>query len=345
MINKGNNMEISKKQFLEACSISSISKNSAEAIWASLEANKENSKNSVFTKLILYCGAIIVILAMTWFMGITWGLFGGGGMFFIASLYVCVLLAVGFYLQKKQDLSLPAGLLATAAVSIVPLAVYGLEEFFGFVEDTNYFYPLFLEGHNEIPMELGTFLVGLFVLRFFPFAFLTVPIIISAWLFAIDLFSWLYKNDFLRGWVSISFGLLLLAFGISIDRKTKEDFSFWCYFFGASALWLGLMEVVWDKNEWIIFIFFLINVIMMVSSILLQRTIFLVLGAIGVIVYLGHLSYEVFKDSILFPFALSGIGLLLIYLGVLYQRNYLVIERWIFNKIPSRLKKYFIQKN
>ena len=38
-------------------------------------------------------------------------------------------------------------------------------------------------------------------------------------------------------------------------------------------------------------------------------------------IYLTHLAYEFFKDSILFAFVLTLIGLSLIYLGVLFQRN------------------------
>ena len=39
---------------------------------------------------------------------------------------------------------------------------------------------------------------------------------------------------------------------------------------------------------------------------------FLVFGALGVHLYLGHLAYEVFKNSFFFPFALALLGLSLI---------------------------------
>ncbi|MCC7485613.1 MAG: hypothetical protein IT529_11580 [Burkholderiales bacterium] len=44
-------------------------------------------------------------------------------------------------------------------------------------------------------------------------------------------------------------------------------------------------------------------------------------GGLGVARYLGHLSYRVFKDSIVFPFALSAVGFAIIWLGVLWQRR------------------------
>ena len=51
-----------------------------------------------------------------------------------------------------------------------------------------------------------------------------------------------------------------------------------------------------------------------------KRTVFLVFGAIGIHIYLGHLAYEVFKDSFLFPFVIALLGLSLILITVFAQR-------------------------
>ena len=51
-----------------------------------------------------------------------------------------------------------------------------------------------------------------------------------------------------------------------------------------------------------------------------RRLTFLVFGGIGVHLYVGHLAWEVFKDSALFPFALMAVGLSLILSAVLAQR-------------------------
>jgi hypothetical protein len=76
----------------------------------------------------------------------------------------------------------------------------------------------------------------------------------------------------------------------------------------------------------------------MLLAIFLDRRAFLVFGALGVFAYLGHLSYEVFKDSMMFPFALSVLGLLIIFLGIKYQRNHVTIEAAILNFLPGGLK-------
>jgi hypothetical protein len=64
----------------------------------------------------------------------------------------------------------------------------------------------------------------------------------------------------------------------------------------------------------------------------------MVLGAFGAFLYFGHLAHEIFKDSVWFPFILSFIGLAIIYLGILYQRNIEWMESKISEKIPPWMK-------
>jgi hypothetical protein len=64
-----------------------------------------------------------------------------------------------------------------------------------------------------------------------------------------------------------------------------------------------------------------INVLLILIGAVLGRRVFAVFGGLGVAFYLGHLSWRVFKDSLVFPFALSLIGFGIIWLGVLWQRR------------------------
>jgi hypothetical protein len=56
-------------------------------------------------------------------------------------------------------------------------------------------------------------------------------------------------------------------------------------------------------------------------AVVADRRIYAVLGALGIAIYLGHLAYDVFPDTLWFSFALSRIGLMLIGLGSLYERS------------------------
>ena len=144
----------------------------------------------------------------------------------------------------------------------------------------------------------------------------------------------------LKCWISIGFGLILLAIGFMIDRKKKPDYAFWSYFFGTFSFWGGLNCLVWDKNELVLFLYFIINLLMMCLAVLLKRNILMIFGSLGVFGYFAHLAYEIFKDSIFFPFALSFIGIGLICLGILYQRNLNWIEKNIFDKLPSSIRGF-----
>jgi predicted MFS family arabinose efflux permease len=53
----------------------------------------------------------------------------------------------------------------------------------------------------------------------------------------------------------------------------------------------------------------------------LKRSVFLVFGAMGAYIYLGHLAWEVFKESVFFPFVLALLGLGLI-LGTVWGQRY-----------------------
>ena len=69
------------------------------------------------------------------------------------------------------------------------------------------------------------------------------------------------------------------------------------------------------------FIYFCINLLMIVIGATLSRRVFSVFGGLGSAGYVAHLAYEVFKDSMTFPFVLTAIGLGVIYLGIVWQRH------------------------
>ena len=69
------------------------------------------------------------------------------------------------------------------------------------------------------------------------------------------------------------------------------------------------------------FVYMLINLAMVAIGAILGRRVFAVFGGIGIACYLGHLSYKVFQDSLLFPFALTFIGLAIVAAGIWWQRN------------------------
>lgn len=83
----------------------------------------------------------------------------------------------------------------------------------------------------------------------------------------------------------------------------------------------------------------MINVIMIGIGVVLLRRVFVIFGALGVMFYLGYLSHEVFKDSLLFPLILSVMGLFIIYLGVLWQKHEHRISLQLRSCLPLALQQ------
>jgi hypothetical protein len=82
----------------------------------------------------------------------------------------------------------------------------------------------------------------------------------------------------------------------------------------------------------------LLNLFFIVVSVALRRRVFLVFGALGVNAYLVSLAWRVFQNSVFFPFALTALGLSVIWVAVKYQRNRARIDPFIDSLIPERVR-------
>lgn len=346
-------MRLEKEDFDWAAHEGIISTEQADILWEALSARyqeeSENRPRFNFANVAYYFGALIVISAMTWFISLAWENFGGAGIFFIACIYALGFSLTGKTLYFKQNLQIPGGLLFTMAVGMTPLAVYGLQRWTGFwLQGDPGVYRNFYEWikGSWFFMELGTILAGLIALRFVKFPFLTAPIAFSLWFISMDLTPLIFgENEYSykqRALVSLWFGIACLLIAYFIDLRTKRsqgDFAFWLYLFGLMSFWFSL-PFLGKGREWDWFLYGLTNLGLMILSVFLKRRVFIVFGGIGVFAYLSHLSYRVFADSALFPFALTVLGLGIIYIGVLYQRHYKNLERRLDSLIPQGFRNF-----
>lgn len=341
-------MEITEKKILEAVEKNIISPEQGERLWEFWKEGKDCSSQFRFSHLAYYLGALLVLFALGWFMHNAWQWFGGMGMFAIAVVYAGVFVMLGNYLWEK-GLSLPGGLLIVLAVAMTPLAIYGLERWMGLwpqFEPGQYhdFYQLIHRGY--VWMEIGTILSAYIAIRFFPFPFLMAPIGIALYLLSIDVAPLLLGKEYHwqdGRWISLYFGAAMIISSLYIDlrcqRLRKEDYAFWGYLFGTASFWGGL-TLMESGNEWSKFGYCIVNLLLLLFGVLIQRKVFLVFGTIGVSGYIGHLTYQLFKDSILFPFSLTLIGLLTIYGGIVYSRKQDAVEGWIRNRMPGWIQRF-----
>jgi hypothetical protein len=341
-------MKISQNDLRRAAETSGLSTEQADALWRSLQsvASEDAKPKFDLTNVAYYFGALIVIGAMGWFMNRAWEGLGGLGIATVAICYAAVFVLVGRVLWNKPNLRVPGGLLVTMAVCMVPLATYGVERWSGFWPDQDpgayaNFHPL-ING-SWIFMEVATVIAGFVALRFWRFPFLTAPIAYALWFMSMDLADLMVQqrlewNE--KAMISAAFGAAMIIAAYVADLKGKGmDFAFWGYLFGLLSFWGGLTAME-SHSEFGKFVYCLINLALILCAVLLRRPVFLIFGALGVCGYLGHLAYQVFKDSIFFPVVLSLIGLAIIYLGVQYQRNRAAIESRVRSRMSPRLRSF-----
>jgi hypothetical protein len=294
------------------------------------------------TNVAYYFGGFLVIGAMTFFMGEGWATLGQGFVLAMAVLYGVGLFALGRFLYRKPATRIPGGVLATAAVCMIPLAVYAVESLAHVWQEGNpgkygAFYTL-VHG-SWIWMELATIAGSLVALRFVRFPLLTLPAAFALWFLSMDGVSVITgkDHDFSQmQWTSLWFGTAMIAVSIAIDRRTREDFAFWGYLYGTIAFFGGAGGLLWDSGPHR-FLFALVSLVAIVLAIVLGRRVLMVFGTFGVAGYLGYLAFDVFSFSLLFPFALTAIGLGIVAAAIAYQRNEARIRARVLGLVPPAL--------
>jgi hypothetical protein len=294
---------------------------------------REQRKGFNLVTVVYYFGALLMISACAWFLGQKWESFGSPGILVTCLVYAAIAVAVGVKLRAEGFMN-AGGLLVTVAVSLTPLVTYTIEDMLGIWPIDHpgkyeRFYP-WIHG-SWIVMELATIATAALALRFVRFGFLVAPLAFSFWFFSMDVAAVLARvNDLSwddRKWVSVGVGLLTMAVGYGLDRTLRrdehlsEDFPFWCYLFGLLAFWGGLTSMN-SGSELGRFVYLLVNVGLVGIALMARRVTFLVFGALGSWIYVGHLAYKVFKDSAFFPFAIALIGLGMILSTVWAQRRF-----------------------
>jgi len=338
-------MKLFKEDLSWSASQGIIFEDQVEKLWTNLDVRAQSRSQFDVVHLLYYLGAMLVISAMGWFMNKSWEEFGGRGIFLIASAYGLAFALAGCFLWFKTTSKTAGGILVTLAVWMAPLAIYGLQRWLGLwpTEDPGDYaeFHAFVNS-GWLYMEIGTILLGVIALIFVRFPFLTFPIAFALWYMSMDLTPYFYKQSEYFSWhdrftVSLYFGLIMIVVSYILDHRTKQDYSFWGYLFGLMAFWGG-MTLLESGSEKMKVIYCVVNVVLMLLAIFLDRKAFMVFGAWGVFAYLGHLAYEVYRDSSTFPFVLSAVGVVLILVGVLYHRRQASIDQSLISLVPKWLQ-------
>ncbi|QDT42762.1 hypothetical protein Pan241w_28510 [Gimesia alba] len=342
-------MKITRTNLNDAVEEGILTSDQSERLLEFLKSRPSVGPEFDFAHLLYYLGGLIAIGAMTLFMNLGWESFGGWGIVTISLIYAILGLTLSNRFQQK-GYTIPAGICATFVVALTPLAIYGVELALGlWPKDTEY-----REYHRYIRwywlyMEIGTLVVAAIIARFYKYPFLLMPVAVTLWYLSMDLAVMLISDSSefdVRSTVSMCVGAAMIGLALVVDLRSRKtgDYAFWLYLFGVMAFWGGL-TVRNSDGELAKFVSLCINLLLMGVGIILVRRVFVVFGAIGCTFYLGHLAYNVFESSWLFPIILSLFGLLIIYLGIIWQKNEQALTRKARSILPTQLRELLESKD
>ncbi|MFZ6749830.1 DUF2157 domain-containing protein [Undibacterium sp. Ren11W] len=296
------------------------------------------------TTVLMYLGGMLAISACSLFSTLAVEKWGMPVLLDMSLIYLLFAIAMATWLGQRGQAT-AAGIFATLAIALVPLAVFALQHVLGFWADAvNAEH--YRDFHRWIDwrwmiMELATLMVGALMLWRFRYSFLVMPIAFTLFYMGMDIVpAILAQADasllsdagwLLRKKISLVFGLVMLVAALIVDLRTRseKDYAFWLYLFGIMTFWGALSSL---GNGALIgkLIYLAVNMLLILIAAMLSRRVFAVFGGIGVAMVLGDLSWSVFKDSFAFVAVLTLLGFALITMGILWSKHE--------QKICSRLR-------
>lgn len=352
-------ISLSQARLDEAVAAGILEADRAGALWSFLivESDSDEGVRFKMAHLLYYFGGLIALGSISIFVNMAWDSFGAWPLliFGIGVILLSYALTRRFLEVDRQPI--PAGTMAALLIAAVPIVVFALQHVSGaWAGEQNY-----ADYHRWIDwrwlmMEFATLGAGAAVLWRFRLPFAMLPIAVTLWYMSMDFAAylaqdgegWLSESGMkLRATISMLFGLFMLAIAMWIEirqyanaasSRDRRDFAFWMYVVGVLTFWGGLTSQD-SGSEFGKLIYMLINLGLILIGQALARRVFVVFGAFGVIAYLSHLSYEVFKDSLLFTAALGAIGIGIVFVGLWWNKREATLHAQLSQLLPSALRR------
>lgn len=344
---------IDQSTLARAVSAGVLEESQAERLWAFLlQQGPAAGPRFDFTHILYYLGGMVAIGAMSLFMTRGWEHFGGWGIFWIAVLYMGVSLWLARWFEQRGH-EVPMGIMGALTIVLVPLAVWGVQNALG----------MWVEGpgarHYDdyhrwidwrwISLEFATLIAGAVMLWRWRAPFLVMPVAVTLWYLSMDLAIFIAGADThqwssslwtFRQWFSVAFGLAMLGFALIVELRSRggRDYPFWLYLFGLMCFWCALSSMESHALAGKL-IYLTINLVLVGFGAVLRRRVFAVFGGMGVAIGIGMIAWDYFRDSWLFPIALTVIGIALVFGGLWWSRHAAHIGERLRALLPGELRE------
>jgi hypothetical protein len=343
-------MKISQETLRDAVGRGVLTAQEASALWAHLEAEQPHPVAASTAapvaslrprtppwQLVALPLSVALISAFSFLAA--FDRFGFTGLAVTAAALSAALLAASRSRTLGRDGRL-GQVFTSLAVLLVPVSVHGL------VRALDYHSPWVGSALSGwllgpwFPVQATAIAAAALALRAWRIPFLSAVLAGAAWFAAQDATPVLFGDDPAwsdRALVSSLTGLVMLAAGLAVDHRTREDHAFWLYACGLLAFCGGLTTMHSERDASIALVA-LLQIGLVVASLLLERPGFAVAGALGLAAAAGHLADDLL-DAKALSFALTAIALSVIGLGLAYHLHHQRLERWAAGLVPSRLRR------
>ena len=340
-------MQIDKDMLKEASRAGVIAADTVDDLWRFLQRHPASQGGFRLTHVIYYLGGLIALSAMVLFVTLSWDAWAGLPMLLVALGYASLGVVLTHYFLNR-DQGLPAGVTIVFAVAMTPLAVYSLEVMLGWREESYALSESFRRvDWRKTLLSLSTALTASLALWRYRLPLLGLILATALWYLLMDVLPLLLQGWDLALWearriAALMVGLLFIAVAVRVDVRCgrRVDYAFWWYLVGVGSFW-GALTSMDSSSELGKFIYFCINVLLLLMGALLVRRVLPVFAFMGGLLYMYHLADYVFRDSLLFPVALAGMGLAILFSGLYWQRHEARIHSGLRRRIPGRLADLF----
>lgn len=275
-------------------------------------------------------GAITVVVAMFWFLSDRWQWLGPSGILAACAVYAALFVLAARVLHR-EGFPVAAGLAITLAVIMAGPAAIALNDLMHLAPEIardRCYYPdfrLWSCRGEELLAEGAVLLAALFALSRTRFPLL-VGLITGILLRGVfHLTDGLYRNalgQVSAGWTWVLAGSLALAVAYQLERRQRGDvdFALWVHLAAAFCAVPATMQLL-DAYSHMRHLMVPSAFVAFAAALLLRRFVYVPLGMVWVVWYLGWLAREVFRDSPAFPLLMAALGLGVIVATVWVQRN------------------------
>jgi len=228
-------MNPDKDDIVKASNQIGLTDSQTDNLWKAFQELQINKPKSTFPTALLYLGALIAIVSMTWFYTAS---LKNSYALLISITYALIFFSFGLYFYRAKKLRVPGAFLSLLGIVMIPLIVYSLQNVMHWwpISSSNPYIGFYHWVHGDwVPMEICTLAVACLVLYFIRVPLITIPIYITLSFMTMDAI-YLFTYPTWYNWsyyctASIILGTLFTILGFVLCRKEQNEFGFWSYFF------------------------------------------------------------------------------------------------------------------